>query len=149
MESTVNKLFDFTYWTDDTMGPYKTGFQKQSLKHTYTHKSWFHFSTRKGWETYFNLCTTANVQNTTRFSFLWQSLNIQKISILYCELPKQKSWNCKSTTEIISFMKQKTKSNCKGIGIQTCARHKSVQTVRCNYCHNSFFLWFFEQHHNF
>lgn len=34
MENTVNKLFDFTFWTDDMMGSYKTGFQKQSLEHT-------------------------------------------------------------------------------------------------------------------
>lgn len=34
MENTVNKLFDFTFWTDDTIGPYKTGFQKQPLEHT-------------------------------------------------------------------------------------------------------------------
>lgn len=34
MENTMNKLFDFTFWTDDTMGPYKTGFQKQTSEHT-------------------------------------------------------------------------------------------------------------------
>lgn len=34
MENTMNELFDFTFWTDDTMGPYKTGFQKQSLEQT-------------------------------------------------------------------------------------------------------------------
>lgn len=32
----------------------------------------------------------ANLQNTTMFSFLWQTGNIQKNFLLYCVLPKQK-----------------------------------------------------------
>lgn len=89
MENTVNKLSILPFEQgDDTMGPCKIGFQKQPLKHV--KKPRVSFGTKKKLRNGFKFVNKADLQNTTIFSFLWQTVSILKNSLLYCELPKQK-----------------------------------------------------------